>query len=61
MTSKGRKQISIEPAREVLLKQLSSESGMPEAELIRQAVDRHLRTQPHPRPDLRAWEKSPTD
>ena len=57
MSSKGRKQIYIDLAQEVLLKQLSSESGIPEAELIRQAIDQHLRTQPHPRPDLRAWEK----
>ena len=57
MTSKVRKQIYIEPAQEVLLKQLSSESGVPEAELIRQAIDRHLRMQRHPRPDLQAWEK----
>jgi hypothetical protein len=57
LTSKVRKQIYIDPAQEVLLKQLSSESGIPEAELIRQAIDRHLRTQPHPRPDLWAWEK----
>ncbi len=56
MASKIRKQIYIEAEQETLLKRLSSEAGVPEAELIRQAIDQHLQAQRHPRRDLRAWE-----
>jgi hypothetical protein len=56
MASKVRKQIYIEPEQETLLKRLSSEAGVPEAELIRQAIDQHLQARRHPRRDLQAWE-----
>jgi hypothetical protein len=59
MTIKVRKQVYIEPHQEELLKHLARETGLSEAELIRQAIDRHTRTF-IPRPDLKAWEKERT-
>ena len=56
MTIKVRKQVYIEPHQEEILKRLTRETGISEAELIRQAIDRHTRTF-IPRPDLKAWEK----
>jgi hypothetical protein len=69
MTIKVRKQVYIEPHQEEILKRLTRETGISEAELIRQAIseaelirqaiDRHTRTF-IPRPDLKAWEKERT-
>jgi hypothetical protein len=57
MTIKVRKQVYIEPHQEEILKRLARETGISEAEFIRQAIDRHARSlHPH-RHDLRAWEK----
>lgn len=56
MTAKIRKQIYLEPGQEVLLKHLSGATGVPEAELIRQAIDRHLATGQPVRRDAEAWE-----
>ena len=56
MGAKVRKQIYIEREHEAALKHLSRETGIPEAEIIRQALDQHLRTPRYPRTDLRAWE-----
>ncbi len=56
MATKIRKQIYLEPDQEVLLKRLSSVSGVPEAELIRQAIDRHITGGQPARHDLQAWE-----
>jgi hypothetical protein len=52
-----RKQIYLEPEQDALLKRLASETGTSEAELIRQAIDRHVRAGRRPRRDLRAWEQ----
>ena len=55
MTVRVRKQIYIEPEQEAMLKRLAGETGMPEAEIIRQAIDRHAQSLRVPRRDLRAW------
>lgn len=56
MTVKIRKQIYLEPGQEALLKHLSGATGVPEAELIRQAIDRHLAAGQPVRRDAQAWE-----
>jgi hypothetical protein len=56
MAKKVRKQIYIEPRHELLLKHLMRETGMSEAELIRQALDRREGLMPFPR-DQRAWQE----
>jgi hypothetical protein len=56
MSTMIRKQIYIEPDQNALLKRLSGESGVPEAELIRQAIDNHIRALRHPRRAIKAWE-----
>jgi len=43
MTTKVRKHIHIEMDQEGLLKRLSRETGISEAEIVRQAIDRHTR------------------
>ena len=57
MATKIRKQVYIEPHQEDILKRLARETGLSEAEVIRQAIDRHTQTFRLPRPDLNAWEK----
>ena len=57
MTVKVRKQVYIEPHQEEVLKRLARETGISEAEFIRQAIDRHARSLRPPRRDLSAWEK----
>ncbi|MCB0196018.1 MAG: hypothetical protein KDJ65_28970 [Anaerolineae bacterium] len=39
--SKVRKQIYVEPYQDLLLKKVSKETGLSEAEFIRQAIDHH--------------------
>lgn len=60
MATKIRKQVYIEPRQEANLKRLARETGLSEAEFIRQAIDRHTRTFRPPMPDLNAWEKERT-
>lgn len=55
-TKKIRKQIYIEARQEQLLKQLVKETGSTEAQLIRQAIDRHTGSF-LPQCDMRAWEE----
>jgi hypothetical protein len=55
MTTKVRKQIYLEPAQETMLKRVAGATGVPEAELIRQAIDRYLHRSQFSRRDLRAW------
>ena len=43
MVTKIRKQIYIEPAQEILLKQITTQTGISEAELIRRAIDQHIK------------------
>ena len=48
MATKIRKQIYIEPAQETFLKQVTTQTGVSEAELIRQAIDQHIKLmRPH--------------
>jgi hypothetical protein len=56
MSGKIRKQIYIEPQQEILLKTLAQQAGMSEAEMIRQAIDRHLGAVTCPTPNLAVWE-----
>jgi hypothetical protein len=55
MPVKVRKQIYLEPAQESMLKRIAGATGVPEAEIIRQAIDRHLQRVQLPRRDRRAW------
>ena len=57
MAVKIRKQIYIEPHQDALLKRLASELKVTEAEIIRQAIDRHTRFLRFPKRDLSAWER----
>jgi len=57
MSVKVRKQIYLEPEQEVVLKRLSQQTGMSEAEIIRQAVDRQTRLLRFRRRDRQAWER----
>ena len=55
MTTKIRKQIYIEPNQEALLKGLVEETGVPEAEIIRRAIDQHTYLLHLLLRDLTAW------
>lgn len=55
MTVKVRKQIYLEPTQDALLKRIAGATGVPEAEIIRQALDRHLQYGQLPRRDHQAW------
>ncbi len=57
---KIRKQVYIEPHQEMLLKRLSRERGVTEAEIIRQAIEEHTSVFRLPRRDLTAWERERT-
>ena len=56
MAIKIRKQIYIEADQNTILKRLSKERGMPEAEIIREAITQHVQGHRARRRDLRAWE-----
>ena len=57
MTTKVRKQVYIEADQDRLLSRLSEETGLSEAEIIRQAIDRHTRGAPLLRRDLTVWQE----
>ena len=57
MAVKVRKQIYIEPYQEIILKRLADETGISEAEFVRQAIDHHAQLFQHPKRDLSAWEE----
>ena len=57
MTPKVRKQIYIGTDQEGLLKRLSQETGISEAEIVRQAIDHHTRGLRLLRHGLGAWEE----
>ncbi|MFQ5857316.1 MAG: ribbon-helix-helix domain-containing protein [Anaerolineae bacterium] len=57
MATKVRKQVYIESYQDRLLKQLAAETGVSEAEIIRQALDRHTRLFRFFQRDIDAWEK----
>jgi len=57
MATMVRKQVYIEPQQEVALKQWSMETGLSEAELIRQAIERWLKEQARQQEHiLAAWQ-----
>lgn len=56
MAKMVRKQIYIEPGQEKMLKRLVRETGVTEAQLIREAIDRHVGSVFSVR-DIHAWEK----
>ena len=55
-----RKQIYIKPRQETQLKQQATETGMSEAEIIRQAIDHWLEEAARQRQAEKAWEKART-
>ena len=55
MAKMVRKQIYVGPEQEAELKRRARQTGASEAELIRQALDRHLAVVPPP-PDPRGWD-----
>jgi len=52
-----RKQVYIEPRQEALIKQLVRETGVTEAEIIRQALDLQIAALLFPRRNLKAWQE----
>jgi hypothetical protein len=56
MAPRIRKQIYIEPEQNTLLKQLSGQTGLPEAEIIRQALEHHVQALRIPWRDAGVWE-----
>lgn len=57
MAAKIRKQIYIEAAQDVLLKQLAIQKGGSEAEIIRQAIAQYAQFFQSSSMDLSAWER----
>ncbi len=57
MVTKIRKQIYIESYQETILKRLADETGISEAEFIRQAIDHYAQLFQYPKRDLTAWER----
>jgi hypothetical protein len=53
-----RKQVYIEPRQETQLKQRAAETGMSEAEIIRQAIDHWLEEEVRRRRAAEAWKKA---
>ena len=56
MGSKIRKQIYVEADQNALLKRLAKQTGMTEAEIIRQAIDHQMHLLRFPRRNLQAWQ-----
>ncbi len=56
MATKIRKQIYLEQAQDARLKEIVQQTGQSEAEIIRQALERHASQTPYIKRDLRAWE-----
>ena len=57
MPTKVRKQVYIDPRQEQTLKRLSRLRGIPEAEIIRRAIDEYTRVVRLPARDLAVWEQ----
>ncbi len=55
MSTRVRKQIYIEPEQEAVLKRISNERGISEAEIIRQAITQHVSNTPELPHNMRAW------
>jgi hypothetical protein len=58
MSTMVRKQIYIEPRQEALLKQVAAETGMTEAEIIRQALDLWEEDKEKRRRSMEAWKEA---
>ena len=56
MSTKIRKQIYIQPRQEHLLKEIAQQTGISEAEIIRQAIDLHLGEITVPQTYISLWE-----
>jgi len=56
VSTKIRKQIYIQPRQEHLLKVISQQTGISEAEIIRQAIDLHLGEITITQTDISLWE-----
>ncbi len=56
MPRKVRKQIYLDPQQDAALKRQAAESGISEAEIIRQAVDNQTRVLRHPVAAQEAWQ-----
>jgi hypothetical protein len=57
VAQKVRKQIYLDPQQEAALKRQAAETGLSEAEIIRQAIDNQTRVLRHPMAALQAWER----
>lgn len=57
MSGRIRKQVYLDPQQEARLKQLAAETGLTEAELIRQALDRGLPPLAAGRRNRQAWQE----
>lgn len=57
MAPKVRKQIYLDPEQEAILKQVAKDTGVSEAEVIRQAIERYSKALTYPQRDLSAWEQ----
>jgi hypothetical protein len=57
MAQKVRKQIYLDPQQEAALKRQAQETGMSEAEIIRQAIDNQTRLLRHPAAAMEAWQR----
>ena len=55
MSTKIRKHIYIEREQDAILKQLAHDTGMSEAEIIREAIDRHVAEVGNPGQRQQAW------
>lgn len=56
MTVKVRKQVYIEPYQDALLKRVAEKTGASEAEIIRQAIDRHVQSLQIAGAEVESWE-----
>lgn len=57
-TTKTGKQFYIEPEQSEAIRQMSADMGLPEDEIIRQAIDSHVQASGYPKYDLEAWEEA---
>lgn len=57
MTVKVRKQIYLEQSQDTMLKRVASKTGASEAEIIRQAIDRHMQSLQLSGAELASWDE----
>jgi hypothetical protein len=58
MGTKVRKQIYIEAEQDAVLKRMSNETGLSEAEIIRQAINCHAQAQGYHHLPAQAWDQA---